>query len=180
MRLARALLKERDMRIASSWFIAACVLIGTSPHMVAAVQAKYGVTVQTVNQPALAKAKTYVWTVTRPSFNKTADTQIVAAVDRELSARGFTKLPAGPSDVSVTYSSVSRTDLDVKKAPKEGVQNELTVGTLVVDLTNPTNREVLFRVRADTPIEPDSSALQTVINAVVTAMFDKYPSPPKR
>jgi hypothetical protein len=54
------------------------------------------------------------------------------------------------------------------------------VGTLVLDVTNPTNREVLFRVRADTPIERDSSALETVINAVVTAMFEKYPSPPKR
>ena len=168
------------MRIASSWFMAACVLVGASLNLAAAAQAKYGVTVQTVKQPALAKAKTYTWTVTRPSFDKTIDTQIVAAVDRELSARGFTKLPSGPSDVSVTYSSVSRTDLDLKKAPKEGVQNEFAVGTLVLDITNPTTREVLFRVRADTPIERDSSALETVINAVVTAMFEKYPSPPKR
>ena len=180
MRLARALLKERDMRIASAWFIAACVLIGTSPHVVAAVQAKYGVTVQTVKAAELAKAKTYVWTVTRPSFDKKVDALIVAAVDRELSTRGFTKLPSGPSDVTVTYSSVSRTDIDLKNAPKEGLPNESTVGTLTVDLTEPTKRELLFRVRVDTPIAKDSSALEPVINASVTAMFEKYPSPPKR
>ena len=169
------------MRIASSWFIAACVLIGTSPHLVAAAQAKYGVTVQTVNAAGtgegqnVRRGRSLVRRSTRLSTRRSS-----RAVDRELSARGFTKLPSGPSDVSVTYSSVSRTDLDLKKAPKEGVQNELAVGTLVLDVTNPTTREVLFRVRADTPIERDSSALETVINAVVTAMFEKYPSPPKR
>jgi len=178
--LARSLLEERKMKLTNSWFILACLFIGTSPVLAAGAQMKYGVTVQTVKPAALAKAKTYVWTVTRPSFDKKIDALVVAAVDRELSARGFTKLPSGRSDVTVTYSSVSRTDLDLKPSPKEGLANESSVGTLVVDLTDPTSRELLFRVRVDTPIAKDLTALEPVINASVTAMFEKYPPPSNR
>ena len=158
----------------------ACALIGASLHLVAGAQVKYGVVVQTVKSAELAKARTYVWTVTRPSFDKTIDAQIVAAVDRELSARGFTKRPSGPSDVTVTYASVSRTDIDLKTSPRDGVPNQSAVGTLTVDLSNPTTRELLFRVRVDTPIDKNSAALESVIDASVKAMFEKYPSSPNR
>jgi hypothetical protein len=179
--LVRPLLEEREMRITGSRLILACLLIGgATADPVAIAQAKYGVVVQTVKPEVLANAKTYVWTVTRPSFDKTIDTQIVAAVDRELSARGFTKRPSGPSDITVTYASVSRTDIDLKTSTRDGAPNESAVGTLTVDLTNPTTRELLFRVRVDTPIEKSSTALESVINASVKAMFEKYPSPPKR
>jgi hypothetical protein len=142
-------------------------------------QTKYGVTVKAAKAAALAKLKTYVWSVSHPSSNKNIDAAIVAAVDREMAARGFTKLPSGRGDVTVTYASVGRTDVDVKKAAK-GEPSEFDVGTLVVDLSDPTNRELLFSVRADTPIERDRAALEATINAAVKAMFDKYPPPPKR
>ena len=94
---------QTDMSIPRS--VVAClltgVLIGTGS--LAAGQTKYGVTVRTVKAAELAKAKTYVWTVGRPSFNKDIDALIIAAVDRELSARGFTKLASGQGDVVVTY-----------------------------------------------------------------------------
>ena len=174
----RHLLGKREMRITGTCLILACGLMG-SPHLVRA-QVKYGVVVQTVKPEALANARTYVWTVTRPSFDKTIDSQIIAAVDRELSARGLTKRPSGPSDVSVTYASVSRTDIDLKTSPKDGAPNESAVGTLTVDVSNPTTRELLYRVRVDTPIEKSSTALESVINASVKAMFEKYPSSSKR
>ncbi len=167
------------MRITHS-FILACALLGAGPLM-AAGQTKYGVTVNAVEPAALAKVKTYVWKVSQPSLNKNADKQIVAAVDRELAARGFTKVPTGQSDVVVTYASVSRTDVDLKaKASKSGSLPEFLVGSLVVSLSDATNSQLLFRVRTDTPIEKDPVALEAVINAAVTAMFDKYPNPSKR
>lgn len=160
-----------------AWFVLAGVLIGAS-HLVVASQPKYKAIVKAVQPAALAKARTYAWTASHPSFDKAADHLIVAAVDRELAARGFTKLPTGPGDVVVTYASLSKTHVDLKsKVAKGGPYREFLVGTLVVDLSDPASRQLLFRVQMDMPIEKDPAALETAINAVVTAMFDKYPTP---
>ena len=152
------------------------VLLGAAHLAVAGQQMKYGVSVKAAKPAALAKAKTYVWTKSQPSFDKDVDRQIVAAVDRELAARGLTKLESGPSDVVVTYASVSRTDTDLKSKPSaSGALREYAVGTLVVDMRDPANRQSLFRVRMDTPIDKDPEKLEAAINAAVAAMFEKYP-----
>ena len=167
------------MRIAHSWFVLSCVLLGAS--LVVAGQPKYGVTVETVKPAALAKAKTYIWDAGRPSFTKDIDARIVTAVDRELAAHSFTKLSSGSSDVVVRYASQNRTDTDVKSKPsKSGELRDYAVGSLVVDLTDSTNREVLFRVRMDTPIERNPATIGATIDAAVAAMFAKYPTPAKR
>ena len=121
------------------------VLLGTGHLAVAGQQMKYGVSVKEAKPAALAKAKTYVWTNSQPSFDKDVDRQIVAAVDRELAARGFTKLDAAPSDVVVTYASLSRTSTDLKSKPAaNGMLREYAVGTLVVDMRDPANRQSFF------------------------------------
>ena len=156
--------------------ILAWVLIGTTQLVVAGQQPKYGVKVMAAKPAALAKAKTYVWTKSQPSFIKEVDEQIVAAVDRELGARGLTKVASGASDVVVTYASISRTDADVKSKPSSsGALREFAVGTLVVDMRDPASRESVFRVRMDTPIEKDRATLEAAINEAVAAMFEKYP-----
>ncbi len=67
-------------------------MLGAASQLVVSAQPKYGVTVRTVNRDALTKAKTYQWTESQPSPDKSVDALIVAAVDRELAARGLTKL----------------------------------------------------------------------------------------
>jgi len=53
---------------------------------------------------------------------------------------------------------------------------QFAVGTLVVDVRNPANKQSLFRVRMDTPIDAaDPAKLEGSINAAVAAMFEKYP-----
>jgi hypothetical protein len=169
------------MRIAYACFVFSCLLMGASYPAIAGAQTKYGVTVKTVQPAALAKARTYVWTPSRPTFDKDTDRMIVAAVDRELSARGFTKRPSGPGDVVVMYDALGRTDLDLKAKPStDGTLPGISVGTLVVELSDPANRQLLFSVRMDTPIERDRATIEGAINAAVTAMFEKYPSPAKR
>src|SRR5512134_2384305 len=157
--------------ILSCSLILVCVLVGAGPVGLSG-QPKYGVTVQTVQAAALAKARTYAWTVSRPSPDKSIDALIVAAIDRELAARGFMKVASGPSDVTVTYASVSRTDVDLKSKPSTGgASNEFLVGTLIVDLTSPA-KQVLFRVRTDTPIERDLATRTAAIDGAVAAMFE--------
>jgi len=149
-------------------------------QVLAAGQPKYGVRVGTVKPAALTKARTYTWTVTRPSFNKKVDAVIVAAVDRELVARGLTKAPEGSGDVTVTYSSLGRTDIDTKNVPKDGAAREFDVGTILVNMAQSTSKELLFQVRVDTPFQRDPVALEAEINAAVAAIFAKYPTQPKR
>jgi hypothetical protein len=141
-------------------------------------QIKYKATVQAVKPDVLAKAKTYMWIAGRPSYNKDIDKLIVAAVDRELAARGFAKAAAAPSDLTVNYSSLSRTDTNVKGKPAaNGAYPVLTVGTLVVDLQTPSNKQSAFRARIDAPIEAASDKLEAAINEAVKDLFEKYPAP---
>src|SRR5262245_9309504 len=102
---------------------------------------KYGVTVEAQKTVNYAAFKTYTWTTGRPSPDKTVDDHIKTAVDRELSALGLTKAPAG-ADVLVSYSSVRRTDVDVNAKPDaKGSRPTHSVGTLVVGLLDPHSRK---------------------------------------
>ena len=166
------------MRLASPICIALGLWLGAG-HF-AAAQPKYGVTVRTVNRGELAKAKTYEWTESQPSPDTSVDALIVAAVDRELAARGLAKLVSGRADVEVTYRSLSRTDVTATKDSKDSAFRKFAVGTLVIDLTDSTSRQLLFGVRMDTPIERDPATIETTINGAVKAMFEKYPAPPPK
>jgi hypothetical protein len=54
------------------------------------------------------------------------------------------------------------------------------VGTLVIELTDPTGRKPLFNVRIDKPIDTDRATMESTVNDAVAAMFEKYPTPAKR
>src|SRR5687768_12196633 len=122
------------MRIAFSVFILTCVLVVAGEPVVLG-QTKYGVTIQEAKTAELAKVKTYAWTAGQPSSDKTVDAQIIAAIDRELSTLGLTKVASGSSDVLATYASQRRTDVDLKAKDKSA--RELPVGVLVVELRDP-------------------------------------------
>lgn len=176
-------IRQRIMRGAC---VLACVL-GASQLAAAGQRTpsspKYGVTVIASKPAALVNAKTYTWMVGQPSYDKAVDRQIVAAVDRELAARGFTKLTSGKGDVEVSYGSLNRTDTDLKAKPAaNGARPEIAVGTLVVELRNPANsQDPYFRVRMDTPIDKsDPSKLEATVNEAVAEMFTKYPTATKR
>jgi hypothetical protein len=157
----------------------ACTLLPVGGLALAGQQTKYGTSVMTSKPAALAKAETYSWTVSHPSLDKAVHERIVSAVDRELQARGLRKVATGPSDLVVTYGSLTRTDIDLKKAER-GEASEYAVGTLIVDVRDPSNRSSLFRVKVDTPIGGDRATLDAAIDGAVVAMFEKYPRPPKR
>jgi len=138
----------------------------------------YGVTADVTNAPALLKAATYVFAPGQPSYDKTVDQAIITAIDREMSARGVTKVTSGRSDVVVTYLSVRRTDVDLKSKPsaKDGTLREYAVGTLVVSISDPADREKkFFNGRIDKPLDLDPAKYEDTINAAVAAIFEKYP-----
>jgi hypothetical protein len=156
--------------------IVLATLFGAASAIVSGEQTKYGVTLKIAKKSELAKIKTYSWTPGQPAFDKTINAQIRAAVDRELAARGLSKVETGPSDALATYYSLSRTDVDLKTKAPDGARPEYPVGTLVVDLLQSTNRKPMFRVRVDQPISGDPEKLEAIIDEAVAAMFEKYPA----
>jgi len=138
----------------------------------------YGVKADVANAPALLKATTYAFTPGQPSYDKTVDQTIISAIDREMNARGVKKVTSGPSDVVVTYLSVRRTDVDLKSKPsaKDGTLREYAVGTLVVSISDPADRQKkLFNGRLDKPLDLDPATMEATLNAAVAAIFEKYP-----
>jgi hypothetical protein len=138
---------------------------------------KYGVTVKAEKNVDFAKFRTYSWTKGQPSADKTIDAQVIAAVDRELGALGLTKAVDGPGDVLATYYSLSRTDVNLKGKPdSKGSLPQHWVGTLMVALLAPGNRQRLLQLRADQPIEIDPATLAATIDSAVTSLFAEYPT----
>ena len=151
------------------------ITMAVATALAAAQTPKYGVTAKVEKNVDFARLRTYSWTKGQPSFDKSIDSRVTAAVDRELSALGLTKMESGQSDVLVTYASVSRTDVDLKAKADEGRRPQYWVGTLVVALLDPASRQRLLQLRVDQPIETDRESLGATIDSAVTAMFAKYP-----
>jgi hypothetical protein len=166
------------MRYLHTGFILAGILLAGS--LAATAQTKYGVKVETSKAAGLTAARNYVWVVGRPSPDKDVDRMVVAAIDRELAAHGLAKQPAAPGDLAVTYTSLNRTDVNVSTSTSQPASVPFAVGTLVIDISNPTTKESLYRVRMDTPIDRDPAKLEAEIGAAVKEMFGTYPQAARR
>jgi uncharacterized protein DUF4136 len=162
--------------------IAFVILIGAAAPLVGQ-PSKYGVTVTADRKADFSKFKSYSWEEAgAPSKDKDVDRQIVDAIDRELMGLGLEKRPSAPSDVTVSYSSLQRTGVDVKAKPAnaDGTFPQYHVGSLVVVMREPGTRKELFRGRVDKPIDLDRDKLHAAIDEVVAEMFAKYPTRTKK
>jgi hypothetical protein len=167
------------MRAVLSAFIVTSVLLSAGYVAATAQQTKRRVKVTEINRDALAKVKTYTWTASHPSFDKAADKQIIAAVDRELMTRGLTRLATGRGDAEVTYASLSRTDVDLKSEPlATGERRTYPVGILVVQVRDSANGQMLFNAKVHSPIDTEPAKLEATINAATAAIFKKFPGHP--
>jgi uncharacterized protein DUF4136 len=163
----------RNARLNS--FIVAALLLSVASAF--AVEEKYGATVKVDKYFDFAALKTYCWTVGWPAYDNAIDQQIVAAVDRELTARGLTKLAEEPCDAIVKYGSLQRTDVDLKSKPYPGthLRRQYPVGTLVVLLKEPRSRRELFHARVAMPLESEPSKRAAQVNVAIARIFEDYP-----
>ena len=144
---------------------------------VPAAQRKYGVTVTPEKNVDYGSFRTYEWRRAQPSSDKTIDAQITSAIDKELLALGITKAASSPPDVYVAYSSLTRTDVDLKgKQDEKGLLPQSWVGTLIVAFNEPATDRRLLRMRVDLPIDIQPGQLEAAINNAVSVMFAEYPT----
>jgi len=169
------------MRISNVRLVVICILLVAGHVMAGGAQTKYGVTIRALQAADLAKAKTYEWAPAGSSYNKETHRLILAAIDRELAARGLSQLPAGQGDLVVRYEALGRTDVDVKAKPaSDGSLPEQSAGTLDVTLTDRATKRLSFDVRMNTPFERNAATIESTVNDAVKAIFEKYPAAPKR
>ena len=140
---------------------------------------KYEVKVTTADKTDFARFKTYSWFQGHRAYDPAVDKQIVTAIDRSLAAAGLTNV-AKKGDVEVEYHSLQRTDVDLKtwKAdPKGGGSGKpYPVGTLVVNLLDPSTGDQLWHARIDKPIDLDPSKMEAIVNDAVASLFEQYPT----
>ena len=122
---------------------------------------------------------------------------IVAAIERELTSRGLTKVNTDP-DLKVAYLAATVPNLQVQNVPFYHVVNpaysgmvgsstmnmwDVTTGTLVIDLWDRKTDRVIFRgtitevlQRAPSAdLQADAKIVSKPINKGVSKIFKKYP-----
>ena len=129
--------------------------------------------------------------------NPYVNTLIVQAIERELTARGLTKVNTDP-DLKVAYLAATVPNLQVQNVPFYHVVNpaysgmvgsstmnmwDVTTGTLVIDLWDRKTDRVVFRgtitevlQRAPSAdLQADAKIVSKPINKGVAKIFKKYP-----
>jgi Domain of unknown function (DUF4136) len=133
--------------------------------------------------------------------NPFVNQMIVDAVERELTARGLTKVAADP-DLLVVYLAASGPSLQVASVPFYQVVNptysgmvggrsmatwDVTTGTLVVDLFDRKADRIVFRGSASDVLQrapsadlaADAKVVSKPISKGIAKIFKKYPVKPK-
>jgi len=115
-----------------------------------------------------SKVKTYAIATQPPGpndplgVNPMNDRRVRAALDSELVARGYTRDTTGHPDVLVAYHAATRNRVGLQDwgygpgrwGSRRIDVNQYTEGTLVVDLVDAPNRQLVWRGSASGTIEP--------------------------
>ena len=104
--------------------------------------------------------------------------QVVAAIDRELAALGYTKHPSAPADVVVSYASVQRSDIDPKSKAHgpRGERPTYPVASLLVLIRHPITGRELFLARVAMRVDSSPEAFAATIDDRVSKIFARYPT----
>jgi len=147
-----------------------------------------GVTVLQSDKTAdFSKFKTYEWGPGHPALDPAWDKAIIAAIDKELAAKGMKK--ASPGSVVVAYHAVQREDVDIStfdnKAPAKGAERAdasiVKVGTLAIDLRETASRKVVWRAAAEKALAKVGDAERDALVAKLVAnIFALYPPAPAK
>jgi len=123
---------------------------------------------------------------------------IVAAVDRELAARGLKKIETGEPDIKVVYYALLTMNMN---SAQMGDYYQYTTGwgtlvgtyattstetyergSIVVDVVSPAANKAIWRGSAAAKINRENNLEKRVarVNEVVAKMFEKFPVPPAK
>jgi hypothetical protein len=138
-----------------------------------------------------SKLKTYAWTTGTTLADQFNHKRIVSAIDAQMTAKGFTLVPADSNpDVLVTYHARFDKNVEINGfengwgGPRFGgsrtgraTVDEVTTGTLVVDMMAPKTRAVMWSGIATKELDAKAKPEKRDKNANKAAekIFSNYP-----
>jgi hypothetical protein len=144
--------------------------------------------------------KTFMFSEVPGARNPFVNEMIVAALTRELTARGLTRVDANP-DLRVSYLAAAGFDLHVGSVsfgvainpvyaglvPHGSASWDVTTGTLVIDLLDNKTDRIVFRGTAKDVLQrapsadpaADAKLVSKPINKGIAKIFKKYPKAAK-
>ena len=141
-----------------------------------------------------ANYHTYMWEASPNPAQPPWNQRIIDAIDKQLQAKGLTKVDSNP-DLWVVYSNSIRNEKQVVGAgygfgPTWGwgggaspvIHNTFItkVGTLVVELADTKDKQLLWRGSVSDAIGDNANKNQKTLNKAVAKLFQKYPPKQKK
>lgn len=136
-----------------------------------------------------ASIKTYTWVTGHSVQDDLNHKRILAAIDAQLAAKGLTKVEPGANpDALVAYHVGFARDLQIsgygstwggpRSRPISARAEQVTVGTLAVDLRDAKTKAVIWRSSATRDVDADASPEKRDKNLTKAAekMFEHYPT----
>jgi hypothetical protein len=143
----------------------------------------------------LSKYKTYAWSKGLAVQNPIVHQYVLDAVDRAMTAKGFTRVEVDP-EITVVIFTMTESDLHVTTASPgfNSMQNGIvlgsqawpvTKGTLVVDLFDARTKNSVWRATASHTLDhgptgnpaKDAKSVEKPIRKAVEKMFKQFPHP---
>lgn len=151
------------------------------------------------------RMKTYDWLVDEDTLESSdpaiqarqrfVEQTVKGAVDRELAAKGIKK-DSGKPDFLIAYQTASREKLELQGSKEKGltfydrlrypgwmegnIEVHYEVGTLILDVMDPKNKELIWRGSAEASILKTTppEKLEKIINEAVDKMLEEFPPKP--
>ena len=136
------------------------------------------------------RLKTYAWTAGHPLPDPMNDQRIVSAIEAQLAAKGFTKVDASDQvDALVAYHAALAKDFALNEFGSGGGfffggtwtnrarLEEITVGSLVVDVVDARSGNIIWRGIAtkDIDLNAKPASRDKQVNSAMTKLFKHYP-----
>ena len=150
-------------------------------------------TVHTDSDPGaqFSQYRTYTWLAKPEGVSPLAQERIIAAVDAQLQAKGWTQAPNGDVGVAAHVATEQRHDIDTfYSGPGWGgwgwygmggmgsastTVRTYKVGTLVVDMFDTKTKKAIWRGTASDTIPSSPEKANAIAQAGITKMFESFP-----
>ena len=132
-----------------------------------------------------AKYRTYTWSHGPVDYRPKLHDLLVADIDKEMAALGFTKSTDPKADLTLRYFTVRSTSIDMKeleKAEREGSKEQAKsydVGKLAVVLRETATDKRVWAAQTQEYMSPDMAKREETVRQAVTKVFQTYPKKKK-
>jgi Domain of unknown function (DUF4136) len=124
----------------------------------------------------------YSWQPGQPAPNSLIDKRIIAAIDRQLTAKGWTKVESAPGAIVIYQAGIDvRRQLNGwSNGPRWGAMGtvsveEIRTGQLAVDIYDAATRQLVWRGLASDTISDKPEKNEKRMNEAVEKMFKQFP-----